>query len=82
MEASEEIPITYLIKVKMRNLVKLLEPQDWEINKKDSNVSTVTFMHKCGAWEKERKFVGVRVQVGVETKICFFPYRNTSIFVM
>ena len=80
MEVSEEIPITYLIKAKMRNLVKLLEPQDWEVNKKDSNVSTVTFMHKCGTWEKERKFVGIRVQVGIESENMLFPIPKYEYF--
>jgi len=48
----------YLIKVNLRGLKALLEKQEWK--KDDDGNEYCKFMHKCGTWDVERQFYGVR----------------------
>lgn len=63
----------YLIKVKMINLVTLLEGQTWrKINKKEG-FESAEFEYRCAGWSKPRRFVVVRKFVEVITKGVLFP---------
>lgn len=50
----------YLIKVKMRNLVGLLDRQSWQHIQGKPGWQQTTFRHRCGKWKRERTFVAVR----------------------
>lgn len=79
-DSAKDILINYLIKVKLKNLVHLLEGQDWEADEKNPKISTVRFEHKCGSWEKSRTFVAVRIQVGIEPENVLFPIPEYEYF--
>jgi len=58
----------YLIKVKLKNLVKLLEQQSWEIVDKNNDIATCEFKHKAASWEKARMLKAIRtVKEYIET---------------
>jgi hypothetical protein len=52
----------YLIKVKLKKLVALLEPQEWTSIPDNPGWEQCEFQHKCSSWEKTRRFVAVRVE--------------------
>jgi IS4 transposase len=79
-EGTEGVTTSYLIKVKLKNLVSLLQGKDWKADTKNSSISTTTFKHKCGSWEKSRTFVAVRMLVGIETENLFFPIPKYEYF--
>ena len=53
----------YLIKVKLRNLVGLLEKQTWTSVAGQPGWEQCEFQHECSGWEKSRHFVAVRIEV-------------------
>jgi hypothetical protein len=61
----ESVESGYLIKVKLKNLNKLLSRQEWQPLAKVGGWEETEFLHKCGNWSKKRKFVAVRKQTGV-----------------
>ncbi len=63
---------TYLIKVKLKNLVSLMESQQWEIFQAGCWVTT--FQYKCSSWEKARTFKAVRFLVDVDNSGLFPIY--------
>lgn len=65
----EKLGYEYLIKVKMKNLTKLLMGQKWQKAKGKSGIETTEFWHKCGP--KARKFVAIRKLVGQTTNTLF-----------
>jgi len=79
-EEAEGVKASYLIKVKMKNLVSLLQGKDWKVDTKNSSISTTTFKHKCSSWGKSRTFVAVRILVGVESEGLFFPIPQYEYF--
>jgi len=50
----------YLVKVKLKGLVGLLEQQAWEPVPGKPGWEQTRFMHACGTWSGERQFVAVR----------------------
>jgi len=50
----------FLVKVKLKNLRKLLEKQNWEITNKSKGIEICEFEHKAAGWSKPRKLKGVR----------------------
>lgn len=50
----------YLVKVKMRGLVSLLEAQSWRKAKNKPGIETAEFEYKCTGWQKSRKFLAIR----------------------
>ncbi len=72
-EKAEEIKARYLIKVKLKNLVRLLQGKDWKSDASNPSISTATFKHKCSSWKESRTFVAVRILVGIESEGLFFP---------
>ena len=61
----ESIDASYLIKVKLKGLDKLLARQTWVKSKQQPGWEETTFSHQCGKWTKARTFVAVRYQSGV-----------------
>lgn len=51
----------YLVKVKMKNLVSLLNKQDWLSLPGMTNLDYSEFYHQCNNWKTPRKFVGIRI---------------------
>jgi len=79
-EETKGVITTYLIKVNLRNLTKLLQWQDWKSETGNSDISTVTFQHQCGSWKKSRTFVAVRILIGMETENVLFPIPKYEYF--
>jgi len=50
----------YLIKVKLKGLVGLLESKTWTAVTGHANWEQTEFTHRCGTWTKTRTFVAVR----------------------
>ena len=50
----------YLVKVKMRGLVSLLEAQSWRKAKNKPGIETAEFEYKCAGWQRSRKFLAIR----------------------
>lgn len=61
----ESICAGYLIKVKIKNLNKLLQTQIWTKPKYNSKYEETVFTYKCNSWKKERTLVAIRFQTGV-----------------
>ena len=65
----------YLIKVKLKNLVKLLEKQEWYIICEKNDIAICEFKHKAVSWKKARVLKAIRtVKEYVETD--FFGIRK------
>jgi len=56
----EEAHALYLIKVKMRGLIQLLEAQKWHKIKNKPGFEKTQFTYKCVGWKRARRFVAVR----------------------
>lgn len=50
----------FLVKVKLRNLMELLEKQNWEKAGKENGIEICEFEHKAASWDKPRKLKAVR----------------------
>ena len=50
----------YLVKVKLKNLKKLLIAQEWEAVPGHLGWEQAEFQHKCGKWQHSRRFVALR----------------------
>ena len=65
----------YLIKVKLKNLVKLLQKQEWEIIDGKNDIAICEFEHKAAPWKKARVLKAIRtVKEYVDTD--FFGVRK------
>ncbi len=62
LEFLEERGHGYLIKVKMKGLIGILERQEWRGVEGQEGWEESEFMYGCGVWNKERRFVAVRVE--------------------
>ncbi|MCZ6819454.1 MAG: IS1380 family transposase [Calditrichaeota bacterium] len=60
----EELQWSYLIKVKMKGLKKLLETQVWTLNATDEGMAWCEFEYKAKSWEKARIFKAIRTLKG------------------
>jgi len=56
----------YLVKVKMKNLVRHLSQQAWPAIPGHSGWVQTTFLHKCAEWYRARTFVVVRQFIRIE----------------
>lgn len=61
----ESVEAGYLIKVKFRNLTKVLSGQQWQAVNKMPGWEGTAFLHQCGSWRTNRKFVALRKQIGI-----------------
>jgi hypothetical protein len=62
----EEKSSSYIVKVKLKGLVQLLERQSWHKAKNKPGYETAEFTHSCTGWKKSRRFVVVREVTEVE----------------
>lgn len=60
MNLLEERGHGYLLKVKLKGLVGLLETQQWTPVKNQPGWEQCEFQHMCGTWNRSRRFVAVR----------------------
>lgn len=72
--------IYYLIKVKLKNLVKLLESQQWMPTKENSNISECEFDYKGKGWKKTRKLKAVRVLVEWKNRVFFGQLQRVPVY--
>lgn len=56
----------YLVKVKMKGLVSLLEAQSWRQAINKPGIQTAEFEYKCADWKKPRKFLAIRQITEIE----------------
>ncbi len=70
----------YLVKVKLKNLTKLLESQSWKVDYKDSQVSFCEFEYKCKSWSKARTFRAIRTLVDYREEVFFSHKHQVPIF--
>jgi hypothetical protein len=63
----------YLIKVKLKGLISLLEKQSWRKIKGRPGYESTTFEYQCAGWTRPRTFVAVRhlVDIRVEENVLF-----------
>ena len=80
LEYLETVSAGYLIKVKLKNLVGLLEGQKWESAKGNPGWEQVNFWHQCAEWNRARRFVAVRqlvklvlMKMGIEKGLFDMP---------
>lgn len=73
MDYLEEKSSQYMIKVKMRGLVSLLENQKWRKIKSRPEFESTEFQYKCSGWQRSRRFVAVREIIMTESDDCLFP---------
>lgn len=67
----EERCVNYLVKVKMKNLTKLLQKQEWTQLAENNDISICEFDYKGSGWKKTRKLKAVRMVVN-RTRFSFF----------
>ena len=60
MDYLESLGFGYLIKVKMKNLVDVLEKQKWTSLQGHPGWQQSEFTYACKSWKKTRRFVAVR----------------------
>lgn len=77
---SESFDWDYLLNVKLKNLEKLLELQNWKVDSEDSKVSFCEFEHKCKDWNKARTFRAIRTTVGYREEVFFSHKLQVPIF--
>ena len=73
MDYLEEKSSQYMIKVKMRGLVSLLENQKWRKLKSRPGFESTEFQYQCSGWKRSRRFVAVREITMTESDDCLFP---------
>lgn len=62
LELLERLGHGYLIKVKLRNLVAILEQQEWPPVPDHPGWEQCEFQHEYSGWGKSRRFVAVRIK--------------------
>jgi hypothetical protein len=72
MDYLEEKSSQYMIKVKMKGLVSLLENQKWRKIKSRPEFQSTEFQYKCSGWQRSRRFVAVREISMTESDDCLF----------
>jgi 2C-methyl-D-erythritol 2,4-cyclodiphosphate synthase len=77
----ESIEAGYLIKVKLKNLDKVLAQQVWTSSLQHRGWEETTFSHQCGKWLKPRTFVAVRHQTGVADDLYKTPIYDSFCYV-
>ena len=72
----EENGTLYLVKVKMKGLVALLETQSWQKVKNRPGIWKTEFTHKCSGWKRARRFVAIRQVKEYESDDVLFHTRK------
>lgn len=63
----DELQWSYLIKVKLKGLKKLLEQQAWTLDAANCNVAWCEFEYKAKSWQKSRKLKAIRTLKGYKS---------------
>ena len=71
----------YLIKVKMKNLIRLLSQQAWTAIPGRPGWEQTTFLHKCADWSCPRTFVAVRQLIRIEKGLFELPVYDSFCYV-
>lgn len=69
----ESVSAGYLIKVKLKNLVGLLEGQKWEEVEGTAGWEQADFVYQCATWNRARRFVAVRQLIKTERGLFDIP---------
>jgi len=73
LEYLESVSAGYLIKVKLKNLVKVLDAQKWATGERHAGWEQTDFMYRCAEWHRARRFVAVRKLVEIERGLFPLP---------
>ena len=68
LDVLEEKGALYLIKVKLKNLTKILTVQEWKQIKNRPGYEGTEFEYQCTGWTRPRRFVAIREYVKKETE--------------
>lgn len=77
----ESVEAGYLIKVKLKNLNRVLAQQIWTSSQQHRGWEETAFSHQCGKWSKARTFVAVRRQTGVTDDMYKTPIYDSFCYV-
>ena len=69
----ESVSAGYLIKVKLKNLIGLLEGQKWEAVEGNAGWDQADFVYQCATWNRARRFVAVRKLIKIERGLFDIP---------
>jgi hypothetical protein len=73
LSAIEQAGYDYLVKVRLKNLNRLLAGQYWQSVPGQPGTEYCTFTHQCAGWGQSRAFVGIRTVTEVITEGVLFP---------
>ncbi|GJQ24357.1 MAG: hypothetical protein HBSAPP01_21470 [Candidatus Brocadia sapporoensis] len=73
LEYLESVSAGYLVKVKRKNLVKVLNGQKWAAVEGHAGWEQADFVYRCGEWNRARRFVAVRKLVKIERGLFPLP---------
>ena len=71
----------YLIKVKMKNLARLLSRQAWTATPGHPGWEQTIFQHRCADWSRARTFVAVRQLIRIEKGLFELPVYDSFCYV-
>ena len=72
--------MNYLIKVKLKNMIKVLSSQDWQSVPGMPGVQICDFDYRPASWGKARHFSAVRILKSVENHGVLFPAKHWEYF--
>ncbi|GJQ23710.1 MAG: hypothetical protein HBSAPP01_15000 [Candidatus Brocadia sapporoensis] len=81
LEYLESVSAGYLIKVKLKNLIGLLEGQKWEAVKGNAGWEQADFRYQCAGWNRARRFVAVRQLIKIEKGLFDVPVHEYFCYV-
>ena len=81
LEYLESVSAGYLIKVKLKNLIGLLEGQKWEAVKGNAGWEQADFRYQCAGWNRARRFVAVRQLIKIEKGLFAVPVHEYFCYV-
>lgn len=81
LDVIESRPNTeYIIKVKLRNFMKILIGRDWETLSGEPGTQTTEFMYQAKGWKQARKFVIIKKLTSVESEGMLLKKENYDYF--
>lgn len=80
IERAEQHGVNYLIKVKLKNMIKVLSHQEWLKVPHMAGIEICDFYYKPASWSKERRFYAVRILKSVEKDGLIFEKKNWDYF--
>lgn len=72
--------VEYIIKVKLKNMRKILIKQEWEEIPLESGIAMTEFYYQCHGWEKARRFVAIRNKVKIRKEGLLFTITDYEYF--